>query len=60
MTETQSSVHLSCFIEAIALAKHEQCATRDELKALLEKKGYLDEVTSQTVEEVDPQLLVVS
>ncbi|WP_334028454.1 MULTISPECIES: hypothetical protein [Alteromonas] len=58
MTETQSSVHLSCFIEAIALAKHEQCATRDELKALLEKKGYQDEVTSQTVEEINPQLFL--
>ncbi|MAI36001.1 hypothetical protein [Alteromonas sp.] len=58
MTETQSSVHLSCFIEAIALAKHEQCATRDELKALLEQKGYQDEVTSQTVEEINPQLFL--
>jgi hypothetical protein len=60
MTETQSSVHLSCFIEAIALAKHEQCATRDELKALLAQKGYQDEVTSQTVQDINPQLLVVS
>lgn len=47
MTETQSSIHLSCFIEAIALTKHKQCATRDELKTLLEKKGYHDDVTSQ-------------
>jgi hypothetical protein len=58
MTETQSSVHLSCFIEAIALAKHEQCATRDELQALLAQKGYQDEVTSQTVQEINSKLFL--
>lgn len=60
MMETQSSVHLSCFIEAIALAKQEQCETRDELKALLEQKGYKDTVASHAVEEISPQYLAAS
>ncbi|WP_420935646.1 hypothetical protein ACOJR9_07300 [Alteromonas sp. A081] len=58
MTDTQSSLQLSCLIEAIALAKHEQCTTRNELKALLEQRGYRDEVTTQTIEDINPKLFL--
>ena len=60
MTQAQSTTHLSCFIEAIALAKHTKCASLDDLKALLQQKGYEEMVALNTAEELEPQLPIAS
>ena len=60
MTQAQSTTHLSCFIEAIALAKHSQCVSRDDLKALLQQKGYEEMVALNTAEELERQLPIAS
>ena len=56
MTQAQSTTHLSCFIEAIALAKHTKCASRDDLKILLQQKGYEELVALDTAYELGPNL----
>ncbi|MAF64014.1 MAG: hypothetical protein CL680_21465 [Blastomonas sp.] len=60
MTQAQSTTHLSCFIEAVALAKHTKCASLDDLKNLLKQKGYEEKVALDTAEELEPQLPMVS
>ena len=60
MTQAQSTTHLSCFIEAIALAKHTKCVSRDDLITLLQQKGYAEMVALYTAEELEPQLPMVS
>lgn len=56
MTNSDSSSHLSCFIEAIAIAKHVHCTSSEDLKTLLQEKGYEDMVTVDTVNELRSQL----
>ncbi len=60
MTQTQSIAHLSCFIEAVAIAKKNKCSNRDDLKVLLQQKGYEELVAIETVEELSPQLPLAS
>ncbi|GFD71237.1 hypothetical protein [Alteromonas sp. KUL150] len=60
MTQAQSTTHLSCFIEAIALAKYTKCVSRDDLQALLQQKGYEEIVALNTAEELEPQLPIAS
>ena len=60
MTQTQSITHLSCFIEAVAIAKQNKCNNCDDLKALLQQKGYEALIASETVEELSPQLPLAS
>lgn len=60
MTKAQSTTHLSCFIEAIALAKQNKCESRDDLKTLLQQKGYEEIVALNTAEELALQLPIAS
>ena len=60
MTQTQSITHLSCFIEAVAIAKQNKCSNCDDLKTLLQQNGYEELVAMETVEELSPQLPLAS
>ncbi|GFD69513.1 hypothetical protein [Alteromonas sp. KUL106] len=60
MTQAQSMTHLSCFIEAVAIAKNNKCSSREDLKALLQQKGYEELVAIETVAELSPQLPLAS
>lgn len=60
MTQAQSITHLSCFIEAVAIAKKNKCSNCDDLKTLLQQKGYEELVAMETVEELSPQLPLAS
>lgn len=65
MTQAQSTTYLSCFIEAIAVAQHStaqhsKSASRDDLKALLQQRGYEEIVALNTAEELEPQLPIDS
>ncbi|GFD91176.1 hypothetical protein KUL152_34020 [Tenacibaculum sp. KUL152] len=60
MINTESSSHLTCFIEAIAIAKHTTCTSCEDLVQQLQEKGYEDIVTVDTVNELRSQLTWVT
>jgi hypothetical protein len=44
----------------VAIAKQNKCSNCDDLKTLLQQKGYEELVAMETVEELSPQLPLAS
>jgi len=55
MNNSTSTSHLTCVIEAIALAKHSNHSSSEELKAQLLAKGYDDSATTHAVNALSAQ-----
>ncbi|WP_334016177.1 hypothetical protein [Alteromonas sp. S167] len=55
MNNSTSTSHLTCVIEAIALAKHNSNSSSEELKAQLLAKGYDDSATIHAVNALSAQ-----
>jgi len=60
MIDTQSFAHLSCLIEGIALVKHSENRSRQDLKTLLESQGYDAAIAANTAEALSEQLQLAS